>query len=72
MHARNPANSNRRVEQERLRFHVAWLRERIELARREKWDRSMLTGLTEELATTTAQLSQLDALAVPPAARDIV
>ncbi len=45
------------TEQARLRVHEAWLRQRLALAECERWDAGMTASLTEELNTTTRQLT---------------
>jgi hypothetical protein len=59
MQARNPANYNAREEAERLRHHVAWLEQRLELAQREKWGGDMVAGISDELETTFRQLDEV-------------
>ncbi len=55
--ARDPALHNPREELARLTHQAAWIENRIERARREQWDDSMLAALKAERATTTAQLA---------------
>lgn len=56
LHTRNPANTNPAEEAARLREHVAWLEQRLEVARRENWGGEMVAGIAAELSTTSRQL----------------
>ena len=55
---RKPANSSPGEELRRLRNHAAWLEQRLDTARRERWSREMIVGLSEELGTACQQLSR--------------
>ena len=57
LHARNPANTNPADEAARLREHVAWLEQRLEVARRENWGGEMIAGITTELNAAAGQLA---------------
>lgn len=58
LHTRNPANSNPADEAARLREQVAWLEQRLEVARRENWGGEMVAGIATELASAAGQLAQ--------------
>ena len=66
LNARNPANYNARDEMARLRHHAAWLEQRLETAQRERWGEDMVENISDELATTSAQLEQLAASTKDP------
>ncbi len=57
LHTRNPANTNPADEAARLREHVAWLEQRLEVARRENWGGEMISGIATELNTAAGQLA---------------
>ncbi|MGH7958881.1 MAG: hypothetical protein ACREH8_17990 [Opitutaceae bacterium] len=54
--ARNPANHSVVEETARLRQHIVWLEQRLDLAEREKWGVEMVVTLEEELEATVRQL----------------
>ena len=56
--ARDPASYNAHEETQRLRHHVVWLQQRIELAEKEKWGQEMLDSLADELEATAFSLRQ--------------
>lgn len=57
LQARNPANHRPEEDVARLRHHAAWLEQRLEMARREKWGVAMETSLAAELDATTGALA---------------
>ena len=59
--ARNPARRNAAEDQARLERHEAWLRQRLELAKRERWGADMVRSIEAELLTTRERLA-----AMPP------
>jgi hypothetical protein len=61
IHSRNPANHHAGRELERLRGHEAWLRQRLQLAAREKWSGDMVARITDELGATSRQLAKASA-----------
>ena len=54
---RQPAN--RRAEIQRLGNHALWLEQRLDVARRERWDRQMIASLSEQLGTACQRLARL-------------
>ena len=58
MQAGNPANQNVHDETQRLQLHVRWLEQRLDLARRENWDREMNARLAAEIEIASEQLSR--------------
>ena len=66
LHSRNPANHQPAENAARLRHHAAWLRQRIERARQEKWDPDMMAKLEAELATISGELAAIDGLRTAP------
>jgi hypothetical protein len=59
--SRDPSLHNAADELARLRHHEAWLRQRLELAERERWGADMIAGLADELRTTSQQLARATA-----------
>jgi len=59
--AGNPARRNADEDRARLERHEAWLRQRLELAERERWGADMVRGIESELHTTRERLA-----AMPP------
>jgi hypothetical protein len=57
-HTRNPASRNARDELQRLRTHALWLEQRLDTARRERWDRDMIVKLTDQLGIACRQLAR--------------
>lgn len=57
-HARNPSNYNPRAELVRLRNHAAWIEQRLDTARRERWGHDMIAGLSDQLGDACRQLSR--------------
>jgi hypothetical protein len=47
-----------RDEVERLRNHALWLEQRLDLARREKWDRAMVADLSHQLGLACDELAR--------------
>lgn len=43
---------------QRLRNHAAWLEQRLDVARREKWDRAMILDLSHQLGVVCEELSR--------------
>lgn len=58
LHARNPANQNVHDEIARLRQHVGWIEQRIELAERERWGTDMVATLMDEKAAAAEHLAR--------------
>jgi hypothetical protein len=46
-----------REELRRLRNHAAWLEQRLDLARQERWDCEMIVGLSDQLGTACQELA---------------
>jgi hypothetical protein len=59
MQTRRPSAVNVRDELQRLQAQEAWLHERLQRARRERWDDAMIAGLVDELCVITQQLAHL-------------
>lgn len=51
----DPEKKNRKARLERLGHHIAWLRERIEKAERERWETRMIAELRAQLAEEERQ-----------------
>lgn len=47
-----------RDELQRLRNHALWLEQRLDIARREKWDRAMLEDLSHQLGLACEELAR--------------
>ena len=47
-----------RDELQRLRDHAAWLEQRLDIARQERWDRAMIVGLSDQLGTACDALAR--------------
>lgn len=56
--ARDPALQNPAEDLQRMRQHADWLEQRLHLARRERWDETMIASLETELRTTAQQLAR--------------
>lgn len=61
LQARDPAQNTPRHELERLQTREAWLRQRLELARRENWDGKMRAAIADELGATSHHLARAGA-----------
>ena len=59
LRSRDPSLLNLHEDLQRLRHHEGWLRQRLELAQREQWDREMIAGLSDELRATSLQLARV-------------
>jgi hypothetical protein len=57
-HTRDPANHDAREDFRRLQRHAAWLEQRLDLARREKWGAEMITSLSIQLGEACHELSR--------------
>ena len=64
LQSRHPANQYSGIDLERLRNHEAWLKQRLQLARQEKWSGDMIARITADLAAATQKLAK--AIASPP------
>ena len=53
-----PVENGERDEIIRLRNHAAWLEQRLDTARRERWDREMIASLSDQLGTACANLAR--------------
>jgi hypothetical protein len=47
-----------RDEIDRLRNHAAWLEQRLDIARRERWDPEMIVNLSDQLGTACTALTR--------------
>ncbi len=59
MHARDPAQQNPREDFAQAQQHAMWLEQRLEVARRERWEHHMVVSLTNELELTQARARTL-------------
>ncbi len=66
MQARDPAQQNPREDFAQAQQHAAWLEQRLEMARRERWEQHLVVSLTHELEGTQARARTLRA-ALPAA-----
>jgi hypothetical protein len=55
---RNTSHDHAREEIARLQAQAAWLRQRLAVAQREKWDEGMVAALADELGIATRQLAR--------------
>lgn len=60
LYAANPANHNAERNLARLKLQRSWLLERLQQARRENWDAGMVAQITDQLASTDAELRAHD------------
>jgi hypothetical protein len=58
-YTRRLANRNQRDEIKRLRNRAAWLEQRLDRARQERWDRAMILGLSDQLGTACQDLADV-------------
>jgi hypothetical protein len=58
-HAQKIADYVTRHEIERLHYQIGWLRDRLELARRENWDGETIASLEAELEATRRRWFEL-------------
>jgi len=65
-----PSAQDARENSHRLRRHHAWLRQRMEMAERERWDAGMIRAIADELAVTSARLAKAPPVAVNNARAD--
>ncbi len=56
--ARSPRRPDPREEYRQLQRHAAWLEQRLDLARRERWDREMILRLSHQLGVACRQLAR--------------
>ncbi len=61
MQVRNPAQRNPREDFVQAQQHAAWLEQRLEVARRERWENHLVASLTNELDATQARARTLRA-----------
>ena len=55
MQARDPAQQNPHEDFAQAQQQAAWLEQRLEVARRENWERHLVASLSEELEVTKAR-----------------
>lgn len=55
---RDPSRNDPREEFRQLQRHAAWLEQRLDLARRERWNSDMIADLSRQLGDACQQLSQ--------------
>jgi hypothetical protein len=58
LYTRNDENHGPREEVQRLKNHAAWLEQRLDTARQERWDREMIISLSEQLGAACEQLAR--------------
>jgi hypothetical protein len=56
-YVRNPQNCDPREDFRVLQRHAAWLEQRLDVARRERWDAEMIKRLSDELGVACNELS---------------
>lgn len=56
-HTRNPANHDPREDYRQLQRQAAWLEQRLDLARRERWAPEMIMDLEQKLGAACDQLA---------------
>ena len=52
------SGNNTSDEIQRLRNHAAWLEQRLDVARRERWDREMILSISDQLGTACDALAR--------------
>jgi hypothetical protein len=57
-YTRTSAGGNAHDELQRLGNHAAWLEQRLDVARRERWDHEMLISLSDQLGTACNALAR--------------
>jgi hypothetical protein len=69
-HATRPLRRNPREKYRQLQRHAAWLEQRLDQARRERWDPEMIRTLSNQLGVACRQLARArGGILVPPASR---
>jgi hypothetical protein len=58
-HTRRITRPNPREEYRQLQRHASWLEQRLDQARRERWDPEMITTLSNQLGVACRQLNRL-------------
>jgi hypothetical protein len=58
LYTRNSANHSSVDELQRLRNHAAWLEQRLDTARQERWGHEMIVSLSDQLGTACEQLAR--------------
>lgn len=56
-YTRHQARSSPRDELERLRNHAAWLEQRLDTARQERWEHEMIVSLSDQLGSACHELA---------------
>jgi hypothetical protein len=56
-YTRKSANVGPRDEIRRLQNHAAWLEQRLDIARQERWDREMINNLSDQLGAACRELA---------------
>ena len=57
-HTRTPVDHGVRDELRRLKNHALWLEQRLDTARRERWDPAMIVTLSDQLGAACRQLAR--------------
>jgi hypothetical protein len=58
LYTRSSAKPTARDELQRLRNHAAWLEQRLDTARQERWDPEMIVSLSNQLGVACEELSR--------------
>lgn len=58
LYTRSSAKPTARDELQRLRNHAAWLEQRLDTARQERWDRDMIVSLSNQLGAACEELAR--------------
>jgi hypothetical protein len=58
VYTRRNAREGSRDKVQRLRNHALWLEQRLDLARRERWDRDMIVSLSDQLGVACHELAR--------------
>ena len=57
-YTRKTRGDHARDEVDRLRNHAAWLEQRLDIARQERWDREMIVNLSDQLGVACHELAR--------------
>lgn len=57
-YTRDAAKHGARNELQRMWNHAAWLEQRLDTARRERWDHEMIVSVSNQLSAACAQLAR--------------
>ena len=62
--SRDPAFHKPREELARLQHHLAWLKDRLAVAQRERWDPALQAGFVAQIEETARELGRVRGLLV--------